>query len=63
MADTVPDAEPLELLLPLSAVIISGALLFALPPMLGLEPSVVWLESVTDTINSSGGLAVFGEIA
>lgn len=55
MADAVPDAEPLELLLPLSAVPISGALLFALSPMLGLEPSVVWLESVTDTINSSRG--------
>lgn len=62
LSDAVPDAEPLELLLLLSAVPGPDALPFALSSMLGCKPSVVWLESVTDTINlskinSSRGLA------
>ena len=43
----MPDAAPLELLvLPLSVVPVPDVLPFAWSPVLGCEPSVVWLESV-----------------
>ena len=47
LSDAVPDAAPLELLvLPLSVVPVPDVLPFAWSPVLGCEPSVVWLESV-----------------
>ena len=50
LSDAVPDAVPLELfellvLLP-SAVPVPEVLSLVWPPVLGCEPSVVWLESV-----------------
>ena len=50
LSDAVPDAVPLELfellVLLLSAVPVPEALSLVWPPVLGCEPSVVWLESV-----------------
>lgn len=47
LSDAVPDAVPLELLaLLLSAVPVPEAVSLVWPPVLGCEPSVVWLESV-----------------
>ena len=48
LSDAVPDAVPLELLvLLLSATPVPDVLsLLVWPPVLGCEPSVVWLESV-----------------
>ena len=50
LSDAVPDAVPLELfellVLLLSAVPVPEAVSLVWPPVLGCEPSVVWLESV-----------------
>ena len=50
LSDAVPDAVPLELFellaLLLSAVPVPEAVSLVWPPVLGCEPSVVWLESV-----------------
>ena len=47
LSDVVPEAVPLELLvLLLSAVPVPEVLSLVWPPVLGCEPSVVWLESV-----------------
>ena len=47
LSDVVPDAVPLELLvLPLSAVPAPDVLTLVWSPVLGCEPSIVWLESV-----------------
>ena len=47
LSDVVPDAVPLELLvLPLSVVPAPDVLPLVWSPVLGCEPSVVWLESV-----------------
>ena len=47
LSDAVPDAVPLELLvLLLSAVPVPEVVSLVWPPVLGCEPSVVWLESV-----------------
>lgn len=47
LSDVVPDAVPLELLvLPLSVVPAPDVLPPVWSPVLGCEPSVVWLESV-----------------
>lgn len=46
LSDVVPDVVPLELLLLLSAVPVPEVLSLVWPPVLGCEPSVVWLESV-----------------
>lgn len=50
LSDAVPDAVPLELfellVLLLSAVPVPEVLSLVWPPVLGCEPSVVWLESV-----------------
>ena len=46
LSDVVPDAAPLELLvLPLSVVPAPDVLPLVWSPVLGCEPSVVWLES------------------
>ena len=63
LSDALPDAEPLEPLLLLSAVPGPDALPFALSFVLSCEPSGVWLESATDSINLSRELAVFAVIA
>lgn len=57
------DTKLLEPPLLLSVMPVPEALPFALSPVLGCKPSVVCLGSVTDTINSSRALAVFGAIA
>ena len=47
LSDAVPDAVPLELLvLLLSAEPVPDVVSLVWPPVLGCEPSVVWLESV-----------------
>ena len=47
LSDAVPEAVPLELLvLLLSAVPVPDVVSLVWPPVLGCEPSVVWLESV-----------------
>ena len=46
LSDAVPDVVPLELLLLLSAVPVPDVVSLVWPPVLGCEPSVVWLESV-----------------
>lgn len=46
LSDVVPDVVPLELLLLLSAVPVPEVVSLVWPPVLGCEPSVVWLESV-----------------
>lgn len=46
LSDVVPDAVPLELLVLLSAVPVPDVLPLVWSPVLGCEPSVVWLESV-----------------
>lgn len=47
LLDVVPDAVPLELLvLLLSAEPVPDVVSLVWPPVLGCEPSVVWLESV-----------------
>lgn len=47
LSDVVPEAVPLELLvLLLSAAPVPEVLSLVWPPVLGCEPSVVWLESV-----------------
>lgn len=46
LSDAVPDVVPLELLLLLFAVPVPEVLSLVWPPVLGCEPSVVWLESV-----------------
>jgi hypothetical protein len=50
LSDAVPDAVPLELFEPLvlllSAAPVPEVLSLVWPPVLGCEPSVVWLESV-----------------
>ena len=50
LSDAVPDAVPLELfellVLLLSAVPVPEVVSLVWPPVLGCEPSVVWLESV-----------------
>ena len=47
LSDVVPDAVPFELLLLLlSAVPVPDVLPLVWSPVLGCEPSVVWLESV-----------------
>ena len=46
LSDVVPDVVPLELLLLLSAVPVPEVVPLVWPPVLGCEPSVVWLESV-----------------
>lgn len=50
LSDAVPDAVPLELfellVLLLSAAPVPEVLSLVWPPVLGCEPSVVWLESV-----------------
>ena len=51
LSDAVPDAVPLELLvLLLSVDPVLGVLPFVWPPVLGCEPSVVWLESVVPDV-------------
>ena len=46
LSDAVPDVVPLELLLLLFAVPVPEVLSLVWSPVLGCEPSVVWLESV-----------------
>lgn len=46
LLDVVPDVVSLELLLLLPAVPVPDVVSLVWPPVLGCEPSVVWLESV-----------------
>lgn len=46
LSDVVPDAVPFELLVLLSVVPVPDVLPLVWSPVLGCEPSVVWLESV-----------------
>ena len=46
LSDVVPDVVPFELVLLLSAVPVPDVLPPVWSPVLGCEPSVVWLESV-----------------
>ena len=46
LSDVVPDVVPLELLLLLFAVPVPGMVSLVWSPVLGCEPSIVWLESV-----------------
>ena len=46
LSDVVPDVVPLELLLLLFAVPVPDVVSLVWSPVLGCEPSVVWLESV-----------------
>ena len=50
LSDVVPDVVPLELLLLLSAVPVPDVVSLVWPPVLGCEPSVVWLESVVPDV-------------
>ena len=45
LSDVVPDAAPFELLVLLSVVPVPDVLPLVWSPVLGCEPSVVWLES------------------
>ena len=46
LSDVVPDVVPLELLLLLFAVPVPDMVSLVWSPVLGCEPSIVWLESV-----------------
>ena len=46
LSDVVPDVVPLELLLLLFAVPVPDVVSLVWSPVLGCEPSAVWLESV-----------------
>lgn len=50
LLDVVPDVASLELLLLLSAVPVPDVVSLVWPPVLGCEPSVVWLESVVPDV-------------
>lgn len=50
LLDVVPDVVSLELLLLLPAVPVPDVVSLVWPPVLGCEPSVVWLESVVPDV-------------
>lgn len=50
LLDVVPDAVSLELPLLLPAVPVPDVVSLVWPPVLGCEPSVVWLESVVPDV-------------
>lgn len=50
LLDVVPDVASLELLLLLPAVPVPDVVSLVWPPVLGCEPSVVWLESVVPDV-------------